>query len=290
MTKLKFIFLAILSVFLWTGETTAQVLDPSEAPLDGVYSKSKNNANRKPIPYVKLREADVMWLKRTWRIVDMEEKMNQVFYYPKKPTQGRKNFVQIIMDAIMEEGSLQPYAASVDGTENDMFQVPMTPEEVGEVFVYKSTFADIDEQGNTIDTEVENEIPLSEITKFKIKEEVFFDNERSVLEFRILGIAPIVPKIDADGEVEGYQEEFWIYFPEARFVFAENEVFNRQNDVHRMTYDDLFWKRMFASRVVKESNVYDRKLEDYLSPMDALLEAEEIERTIFNFEHDLWSF
>ncbi len=290
MTKLKFIFLALLSVSLWTGETTAQVLDPSEAPLDGVYSKSKNNANRKPIPYVKLREADVMWLKRTWRIVDMEEKMNQVFYYPKKPTQGRKNFVQIIMDAIMEEGSLQPYAASVDGTENDMFQVPMTPEEVGEVFVYKSTFADIDEQGNTIDTEVENEIPLSEITKFKIKEEVFFDNERSVLEFRILGIAPIVPKIDADGEVEGYQEEFWIYFPEARFVFAENEVFNRQNDVHRMTYDDLFWKRMFASRVVKESNVYDRKLEDYLSPMDALLEAEEIERTIFNFEHDLWSF
>lgn len=290
MTKLKFIFLALLSVFLWTGETTAQVLDPSEAPLDGVYSKSKNNANRKPIPYVKLREADVMWLKRTWRIVDMEEKMNQVFYYPKKPTQGRKNFVQIIMDAIMEEGSLQPYAASVDGTENDMFQVPMTPEEVGEVFVYKSTFADIDEQGNTIDTEVENEIPLSEITKFKIKEEVFFDNERSVLEFRILGIAPIVPKIDADGEVEGYQEEFWIYFPEARFVFAENEVFNRQNDVHRITYDDLFWKRMFASRVVKESNVYDRKLEDYLSPMDALLEAEEIERTIFNFEHDLWSF
>lgn len=290
MKKLRFIIPFFAALLFFSAESSAQVLDPSEAPLDGVYSKSKNNANRKPIPYVKLREADVMWLKRTWRIVDMEEKMNQVFYYPKKPTQGRKNFVQIIMDAIMEEGSIQPYAASVDGEENDMFQIPMTPEEVAEVFIYKSTFSDIDEQGNSFDKEVENEIPLSEITKFKIKEEVFFDNERSVLEFRILGIAPIVPKIDATSEVEGYQPEFWIYFPEARFVFAQNEVFNRQNDVHRITYDDLFWKRMFASRIVKESNTYDRKLEDYLSPMDALLEAEEIERTIFNFEHDLWSF
>ena len=36
-----------------------------------------------------------------------------------------------------------------------------------------------------------------------------------------------------------------IYFPEARYVFANYDVFNRQNDAERRTFEDIFWKRMF---------------------------------------------
>ena len=71
-----------------------------QSVLDGVYTKSINNANRKPIAYVQLREADIMWAKRVWRQVDMMEKMNQVFYYPIDPTQGRKNFMTVLMDSL----------------------------------------------------------------------------------------------------------------------------------------------------------------------------------------------
>ena len=57
-----------------------------------------------------------------------------------------------------------------------------------------------------------------------------------------------------------------------------------------MTYEELFWKRKFSSRIIKVSNVYDRSIDQYKGPIDALLEAEKIEEEIFNREHDMWSF
>ena len=49
-------------------------------------------------------------------------------------------------------------------------------------------------------------------------------------------------------------------------------------------------KRMFASTIVKEGNVYDRNINEYMIGLDALLEAERIKAEIFNIEHDLWEY
>ena len=57
-----------------------------------------------------------------------------------------------------------------------------------------------------------------------------------------------------------------------------------------MSFDDLFWKRMFQSYVEKESNIYDRDIASYRSGVNALLESEKMKEKIFTFEHDLWSF
>jgi gliding motility associated protien GldN len=99
----------------------------------------------------------------------------------------------------------------------------------------------------------------------------------------------MVEKINASGDPV-LEDLFWIYFPEARFVFANSEVFNRINDAERRTYEDVFWKRQFESTVIKESNVYDRSINEYKTGLDALLEAEKIEEKIFNFEHDFWHY
>ncbi len=283
--------LPVFGLFLVTSlSSKAQVLDPNESPLDGVYSKSIDKSNRKPISYVHLREADIMWMKRIWRTVDMREKMNHVFYYPTTPDQGRKNLMTVIMESITESGNITPYAPQDEnGQPNDMFNIPMTPEEVAETMSYQDVTEYEDEFGELRDTTINVPIGLEEITKFQIKEEVFFDKQRSVMETRILGIAPLVP-FYSNGQVLGEQPAFWIYFPEARRVFAQAEVYNRQNDVHRLTFDDVFWKRMFASRIIKETNVYNRSIQDYKAPMDALLEAERIKEDIRNREHDLWHF
>ncbi len=259
--------------------------------LDGVYSKSKDTPHKKPVPYVQLREADIMWLTRVWRIVDMREKMNQVFYYPIKPAEGRQNFMYMLMKAIEME-RIQAYSAydSAEGMWDDTFKFPLTPSEAVDALTFTETIEEYDEYGDPIYVEKKDTIPLSDITRFKIKEEVFFDKQRSVMETRILGIAPMIPNREDPDNVLGQTEAFWIYFPEARTVFAEEEVYNRHNDVHRLTYDDVFWKRMFASTIVKVTNVYDRSIDRYKAPLDALLEAEEIENGIFNREHDLWSF
>jgi hypothetical protein len=41
---------------------------------DGVVKK-EHIMNRKPIPYAPVREADVMWKRRIWRMIDLREKI-----------------------------------------------------------------------------------------------------------------------------------------------------------------------------------------------------------------------
>ena len=83
---------------------------------------------------------------------------------------------------------------------------------------------------------------------------------------------------------------FYIYFPACRPYFAKHEVYNTKNDSERRTFEDIFWKRQFASTVTKETNVYDRSIENYSKGIDALLESDRIKGDIFRWEHDLWHF
>ena len=83
---------------------------------------------------------------------------------------------------------------------------------------------------------------------------------------------------------------FWIYFPEARPVFSQAEIFNRWNDAARRTYDEVFMKRIFSSYIYKEQNTYDRRISEYAQGLDALLEAERIKNELLNFEQSLWEY
>lgn len=251
--------------------------------LDAVYIK-EHTSERTVTPYTYLREADVMWSRRIWRKIDMREKINHVFYYPDQPIQGRKSMMQVIYEGITQDGTITAY---LDDNEGDFTNV--------------MTKADVEAKLNSVDTmQIENadgimetkiivnKFDPSKVKEFKIKEDWFFDKQRSVMECRIIGIAPVIEE-EKGGELRK-STMFWIYFPEVRIVFANAEIFNRQNDAERRTYEDVFWKRQFNSYIYKESNVYDRKILEYRQGMDELLEAERAKTDMFNFEHDMWEY
>jgi gliding motility associated protien GldN len=110
------------------------------------------------------------------------------------------------------------------------------------------------------------------------------------MEVRIIGICPLKESVSESGEVRGYQPLFWVYFPEARPVLARSEAFIRNNNSQRPTFDELFAKRFFNSYIHKESNVYDRSINEYKTGLDALLEAERVKEELFFFEHDMWHY
>jgi len=280
----------IASILLMAGiffgintRSTAQILD---SPRDGVCDEV-NILDKKPIPYYPVREADVAWKKRIWRIIDLRQKMNLPFYYPETPQKGWKNFMTTIMDAI-REGSITAY-----DPKDDQFLVPLTYQEIEKKFTGTDTVPIYDPENPQrilrYEVVIEDFDP-TEVQRIKLKEDWFFDKQRSVMDVRILGICPVRNLYDDDGNQFGFEDMFWIYFPEARPVFAQAEVFNRKNGVERRTYDEIFWKRMFGSYVYKEENVYNREITDYASGMDALLEAERIKNELFEYEHQLWEF
>jgi gliding motility associated protien GldN len=282
----KYLVITVLASLLFTLALPlrAQVLD--NPPRDGVYEKQQV-LDKKPIPYVHLREADVVWSKRIWRVIDLREKINHPFYYPLIPHNGWKSFMTIVMDAL-REGSITAYEI----TETDEFLVPLTFEEIM-ARLERSDTVQLQRPNppyDYYDTVITTKFNSQDVKRIRVKEDWYFDKQRSQMDVRILGICPVRDSYDENGNFRGFDPLFWIYFPEARQVFARNVIFNRFNDSERRTYDEIFWKRVFGSYVYKEQNVYDRRIADYATGMDALLEAERVKNDLFKFEHDLWEF
>jgi gliding motility associated protien GldN len=280
--KIKFLLFVCI---LFSSAIFAQ-----QTVLDNVYVK-ETAITRQVIPYPYLREADVMWSKRIWRVIDLNEKINLPLKFPSsKSTHDRKNLMDVIYDAI-KEGSLTAY-----GYEDDEFTKVITLKEVenhGGARVDTVQMTRPDPPYDSYDTVIAKNFDPDKVIGFRVKEDWFFDKQRSVIEVRIIGIAPLVLMTDEKGDVrEGNFRIplFWIYYPEARKLFANSEVFNRTNDAERRTFDDIFQKRLFGSYIVKEANVYDRRIEDYKQGINALLESERIKEEITNFEHDMWEF
>ena len=82
------------------------------------------------------------------------------------------------------------------------------------------------------------EFDPNSITKFRIKEDVIFDRNLGRKVTRIIGLAPLLDKKSSSGEYIGTAPFFWLYYPDIRDVLAQYEVFNPENDVARMTWDD----------------------------------------------------
>ena len=286
MSSMKKLFLIpiLLMGVLFAGNVNAQV-------QDDIYAK-EHVPNRKPIPYKFLREADAMYKKRVWRVIDLREKINLNLYYPTEPIgQERKSLIDLLLWGISTEG-LTAY-----NTEDDRFTQPMSRTQIEQNFgAVETTINTFDEDGNEVPVTIKGEIKSSEVKQYWLKEDWFFDRQHSTMEVRIIGLSPIRFYVKDDGGSDEDAEPrksmtFWIYFPEVRRILANHEVFNNNNDAERRTFDDIFFKRYFNSFIVKVSNVYDdRGISEYSLGIQSLLEAEALKKQITDFEQDLWEY
>ena len=271
--------------------------------MNSVYQKEKHH-NKKVQPYASLRQADVMWSRKIWREIDLRQKINHPFYYPENDGDGhtildRMSLIDVIYTAI-QEGSITAYGNAIM---DDEFREEMSPIDIKKIGGAKEEMVSstdwdkvadgYSEEESTIMKLVKKPFDRNTVKKWRLKEEWFFDKQRSVMDVRILGLAPLQEdKDEVTGVLTGgFSPLFWVYFPEARNILINAEVFNLvKNNAERRTYDDIFWKRMFGSTIIKESSVMDRKINEYMVGLDALLEAERIKTEIFNIEHDFWEY
>ena len=175
--------------------------------LDGVYVQ-EHIPTKRVISYTYLREADVMWSKRVWRTIDLREKMNHPLFYPEEPLSDRMALWDVMKYGVLQEGSLTIYEPLEF---DDRFRFPVKPpngnvNDDGYKNKLASFFGEVqvvprldendepmyDEEGDEMYDSVTNDYYARDIIRYEIKEDWFFDKQRSVMDVRIIGISPVV--------------------------------------------------------------------------------------------------
>ena len=131
--------------------------------------------------------------------IEFNEKMNLAFKYPaSNQTTDRKNLIDVILDAIASD-VLIAY-----GFEDDEFIRPITLKEIlsrggarTDTIIMQHPEPPYEEYPAVVTTEFSRD----KVVGYRVKEDWFFDKQRSVIDVRIIGIAPLIYAVDETGAI-----------------------------------------------------------------------------------------
>jgi gliding motility associated protien GldN len=220
--------------------SVSQVLEPlqdqPEDIINGAYSKDHNQQKEEAYEYPEIAEKDIVWSRTIWREIDLRQKANHHFYYPAVTDRNHLNtdkmsLIDVIMEDIQTDDSKRVFKAEQNAKAGNEFKYgeltmqdklilgkgddEFTPK------LDKFNNEMFDELGNNIyDTIPGAAFDRTNVKKWKVKEEWFFDKHRSAMNVRIIALCPVREIPDKDIE----EDMFWIYFPDYRDLLVQTKV------------------------------------------------------------------
>jgi Gliding motility associated protein GldN len=255
------------SVWDSTGEMSHQrIYDNNGYDFNIVFQQSKPKDNNVIEPHINLRrdtnglrafgevkEKSIIHSVTHWRMVS-NRKQNAALF-------ENNNFYNWLIKSVLED-KIRAYSSN-----NDKFKSRMTPLELAKVI-------------DSLD---------GELVGFRLKEMRYFTDNYQLSETVILGLAPVVrPKKSPKSATP--TPLFWVYMPNARKELAQNSLPDTGFPADVKNYDDLFFNRYFSSTIIKESNIHNRSLSEYLNEAEAAEKAQDIELEAIDLEHALWVY
>lgn len=300
--------------------------DPKQIGLKSAAQQLKDND--KPLEYGYVDDRDILMSKKTWEIIDLDERINFPMYYPIDTMSignERRSLYDVLIKGIKSGRITEVYSDSyfkekktlkdmdksfkrVDTTDSgreqmnediDAYRTRIVERKVvtgkGKNRVTKMV-TDTVKATKFISQEFINTTELSsqDVSDYKIVGLWYFDKRQSDLRYRILGICPVIPDVyTMDKEEKEYVDLFWVFYPGARELLHEWKAFNDKNSSMPITFDHLLNSRRFNAITYKEENVYnDREIVDYMkdNSLMQLLESERVKEKVRNFEQDMWNY
>lgn len=262
----------------------------------------------KPLEYGFVDEKDILKGMYVWEIIDMNDKINQPFYYDNPDgllSKNTRSLYQILLDAAMDGKIEEVYddenfttKLNKEALQKKLESVRMDEEAID--ILNSGRQLTEDEKKRLID---HIRTTTDKVKVLKIMGMWFIDKRDGQMKYRPLGIAAMGPdptsigRLDAEGKLmEGANDLvdlFWVYYPKARDILANNYVFNRKNSAADLSFDDVINARRFSSVIYKSSSgLGDGSIKDYVprNAEEQLEESDRIKAQILEMENELWNY
>lgn len=262
----------------------------------------------KPLEYGFVEDKDILKSMFVWEIIDMNDKINQPLYYDNPDgllsTQTRSLY-QLLLDAAVTGKIQEVY-------DDENFVTKLSPEGIQkrlESVRISDAAIDILNSGRPLTEQEKREytdIYKTSTDKVKVLKMMgmwFIDKRDGQMKYRPLGIAAMGPdpavqgRTGPDGQPLAGSNElidlFWIYYPSAREILANNYVYNRKNSSADLSFDDIINARRFTSIIYKSSNgLGDGTIKDYIprNAEEQIEESDRIKAQILEMENDMWNY
>lgn len=284
----------LLLLLLVALPSVAQLQEP---PSAGDIYTSTLEGQRRPLPFPHLRESDVVWSTMLWKTVDLNELFNQFIYYPieNPDPSGKKSLAYVLWDAIA--------ANEIPIYEDDQLTIPID----NQLFITRYTKPDTilleigydDDDNELYQTIIRpNEFDGADIYQYSIREAWFIGRQDTRQDSRRLAIAPLKQSYHkfANTEEEIYLGRlplFWVPLqnPTVRRLLAQYTAYTSDNNmVGQPSWDWIFLHQRYTAFITRESNIYSRAINHYLTGEDAIEQSDLIEDKLHDIENDLWDY
>lgn len=262
-----------------TPVTSGEIIQDTIPLTDGFY-QANNMEDAVPFAYPEVNKKNIRFYKRVWRDIDLKDEKNNILAIP------GNSLIEVVMKAI-EKGKLSLYSP-----DDDSFKGRLSAQEGMARFADSVLVPIFDGEGNQIDSKMAlNEFDPARVTKFRIKEDIFFDKQRSRLETRIIGVAPLM-NITTSAELAesvGATPAFWLYFPQLRYSLIQVDISDPDKGLYDMTMDDFFVQNKFASTIVRESSPGMLQNLKETENGGQQLDGKKVEEKLDAYKKKLWS-
>lgn len=259
-----------------------------------------------PLAYGYVDEKDILKSVYVWEIIDMNDKINQPFYFNNTDTFSKqsRSLYTVLLQAALSGEFTEVY-------DDENFTTKLDADGIRRKLVYEKLAdeaLDIIESGRQL-TQQEiiqytdrYETKNDKVRMIKMMGMWFIDKRDGQLKYRPLGIAAMGPDPTMQAQrvagmpLEGADELvdlFWLFYPDAREVLANNVVYNQKNSAADLSFDDLLNARRFTSVIYKSSSgLGEGKITDYV-PQDGegqIEESNRIKGEILMMENQMWNY
>lgn len=261
------------------SKAPGEVIQDTIPLTDGFYQVN-NMEDAVPFAYPEVNRKNIRFYKRVWRDIDLKDEKNAILAVP------GNSLIEVVMKAI-EKGKLSLYSP-----DDDSFKGRLSAQEGMARFADSVLVPIFDGEGNQIDSKMAlNEFDPARVTKFRVKEDIFFDKQRSRLETRIIGVAPLM-NITTSAELAesvGATPAFWLYFPQLRYSLVQVDISDPDKGLYEMSMDDFFVQNKFASTIVRESSPGMLQNLKETENGGQQLDGKKVEEKLDAYKKKLWS-